>query len=110
MTNEAVQVTAGRLTKFCQNCGAQIDEKAVICPKCGVSLSSAATTDPKSRWTAVLLAFFLGGVGIHKLYLKQGRWWLYLLFCWTFIPALIAFFEGIKYILMSDQEFHTKYG
>lgn len=24
---------------FCRNCGAEIDDKAVICPKCGVSIS-----------------------------------------------------------------------
>jgi|GEM_PF-7022718 len=26
-------------TKFCQNCGSQIDAKAKICPKCGVKVA-----------------------------------------------------------------------
>lgn len=49
----------------------------------------------KSPTTAVLLALFLGGLGIHKFYLgKAGMGILYLLFCWTYIPAVIAFFEA----------------
>lgn len=60
--------------------------------------------------TAIVLALFLGGLGIHKLYLGVGRWWLYLLFCWTFIPAIIALVELIQYAMMSNEAFHAKYG
>ncbi len=43
-----------------------------------------------------LLAFFLGGIGIHKFYAgKIGTGILYILFCWTFIPGFIAFIEFI---------------
>jgi TM2 domain-containing membrane protein YozV len=49
----------------------------------------------KNPTTAVLLALFLGGLGIHKFYLGQNsQGILYLLFFWTYIPALIAFFEA----------------
>ena len=34
---------------------------------------------------------------------------LYLLFFWTFIPALIAFIEGIYYIAVDEDEFDKKY-
>ena len=65
----------------------------------------------KSRVTAALLAFFLGGLGIHKFYLGQGGMGvLYLLFCWTFIPALIAFIEFIIYLTMTDEAFAEKFG
>lgn len=41
-----------------------------------------------------VLAFFLGGFGAHKFYAgKIGSGIAYLLFFWTAIPALIAFFE-----------------
>lgn len=49
----------------------------------------------KSAAIAVLLALFLGGLGAHKFYLGQtGLGVLYLLFCWTTIPAWIALIEA----------------
>lgn len=43
-----------------------------------------------------MLAFFFGGIGVHKFYAgKIGTGVLYLLFSWTLIPALIAFIEFI---------------
>lgn len=43
-----------------------------------------------------LLAFFLGGIGIHKFYAgKIAAGILYILFCWTLIPQFIAFIEFI---------------
>ena len=43
-----------------------------------------------------VLAFFLGGIGVHKFYAgKIGAGVVYLLFCWTFIPGVIAFVEFI---------------
>ncbi|AWM15324.1 hypothetical protein DI487_10115 [Flavobacterium sediminis] len=64
----------------------------------------------KSKLTTVLLAFFLGGVGIHRFYLGQtfvGI--LYLLFCWTFIPTIIALFDFIAFLFMSEERFNFKY-
>ena len=49
----------------------------------------------KNNTTAVLLALFLGGLGIHKFYLGEtGMGILYLLFCWSGIPSIVAFFEA----------------
>lgn len=43
-----------------------------------------------------LLAIFLGGLGVHKFYAgKTGQGILYLVFCWTCIPGIIGFIEGI---------------
>jgi len=95
--------------KFCSNCGKEIDPKAEICPKCGVRVYKAK--EGKSKTTAGILAMFLGGIGIHKFYLgKDWQGLLYLLFCWTYIPAIIGFIEGIVYLTMSDNEFEVRYG
>ncbi|WP_263415465.1 NINE protein [Terriglobus albidus] len=48
----------------------------------------------KDEVAGILFAFFLGGFGAHHFYLKRnGMGVLYLCFCWTIIPAVVAFFE-----------------
>lgn len=103
--------------KYCSECGAIIRARAEICPKCGVRQASpfgslgAVAPNGKSRLAAVLFAFFLGGFGFHKFYLGcTGMGVLYLLFCWTFIPAVVGVIEGILLLVMSDAEFIRKYG
>ena len=62
------------------------------------------------RIPAGLLALLLGGVGVHKFCLGQwGQGLAYLLFSWTFIPALIALVEAILFFTMSDDEFARRY-
>lgn len=52
----------------------------------------------------------LGGLGIHKFYLGRIGWGIvYLLFCWTYIPAIVGLIEGIIYLVSSDEKFHNKY-
>ena len=88
---------------YCRSCGAEISEKAVICPKCGVATdrfntASSAQGQPnivinnsntnvnggisyssKSKVVALLLCFFLGGIGVHRFYVgKVGTGLLYL--------------------------------
>lgn len=64
----------------------------------------------KNRLVAALLALFLGGLGIHKFYLGQTfKGFLYLIFFWTVIPAIIAFFEAIILLVMSDADFDKRY-
>lgn len=64
----------------------------------------------KDKVTAALLAFFLGGIGVHRFYLGQtGLGFLCLIFCWTLIPAFIAFIDFIIFLTMSTQSFDLKY-
>ena len=64
----------------------------------------------KNKIVAGLLGIFLGGLGIHKFYLgKIGQGIVYILFCWTFIPALIGFIEGIVYLCSNDENFQLKH-
>jgi TM2 domain-containing membrane protein YozV/ribosomal protein L40E len=113
------QATKGIDEKFCSECGAIIKAKAEICPKCGVRQFGQPVTinlgpvaaNGKSRIAAALFAFFLGGFGGHKFYLGQvGLGILYLVFFWTFIPAVVAFIEFILLLTMSDETFNQKYG
>ncbi len=103
--------------KYCINCGAEIDEKAEICPKCGVRVQPP----PRARYYVVreggknqvlagLLAIFLGWIGVHKFYLGRiGMGIVYVLFFWTTIPAIIGIIEGIIYLTMDPVEFSERY-
>ena len=64
----------------------------------------------RSKTTAIILAFFLGGLGAHKFYLGSpvvGL--LYLVFCWTFIPSFISLIDFIVLLCKSDTEFDRQY-
>ena len=91
--------------KYCRECGAEIMDKAVICPKCGCSTghneNKGINLDVKevdgekvySKLVALLLWLFLGWIGAHRFYIgDSGTGAIYvlcLLFCWLFIPAFI---------------------
>ena len=92
---------------FCRGCGKEIHESARACPACGATQYSGSE---KRKIVAGFLALFLGGFGIHRFYL--GQWWglIYLLLCWTFIPAILAFFEAIVFFCTSEANWRKKYG
>lgn len=105
--------------KYCHACGRSIDARAEICPLCGVRQPMMYGPPPmgmsilsdRNRIAAALFALFLGGFGAHKFYLGRiGQGILYLVFCWTFIPAIIGFIEGIIYLTKSDEDFAAEYG
>lgn len=97
-------------SKYCFRCGKSIDVLAEICPKCGVRQSLSQQNMNKNRFIAALLAFFLGGFGIHKFYLgRNGQGILYLLFVWTLIPSFISVIDGVHYLILSDEAFTEKF-
>lgn len=101
--------------KYCVECGSVIRALAEICPKCGVrqpiSTGFGSSCGDKNRLAAGILALLLGGIGVHKFYLGSvGMGIVYLLFCWTGIPAIVALIEGIVYLTQSDESFAKKYG
>lgn len=76
---------------YCTNCSNQLSDNAVTCPNCGHPIKGR-----KDKALFVLLALFLGGLGIHRFYLGElGLGFLGLLFFWTGIPALVALIEAI---------------
>jgi TM2 domain-containing membrane protein YozV len=108
---------AGKQARYCSHCGAAMASDAVTCARCGVRAVTPTLTGVytiprrKSKVVAGLLGIFFGGLGIHKFYLNQPGWGiLYLVFSFTFIPAVVGFVEGILYLTMSDQSFAARYG
>lgn len=92
---------------FCRECGHQIHVTAPMCPQCGAVQNFAPA---KNQTVAVLLAAFLGGLGIHRFYLgKTITGVLYLLFCWTGIPSLISFVEAGVYAFQNPRDWAMKY-
>ena len=60
----------------------------------------------KNKTVVVVLALFLGGFGIHHFYLNHwGRGVLYLLFCWTHIPAILGVIDAIYYLVAGGKDF-----
>ena len=58
----------------------------------------------RSQTRAVFLAALLGDLGLHRFYLGQpSMGMLYLLFCWTGIPGVIASLEARRYAFMSAE-------
>lgn len=113
----------------CPECSDSISNQSTSCTNCGFPIANIApfkaappplptnnyTTivhvNRKSKGVAALLALFLGGFGIHKFYLGQTLWGiLYLLFCWTFIPAIISIFEVIILLFMNESKFNRRFG
>lgn len=121
----------------CITCGASLKPGATRCIKCGTVVEVVAPPaqqpvqpvspqpqivyvqqtpqvqapqSTKSKGTAALLAIFLGGLGAHKFYLGHPGWgFIYLIFCWTFIPEALGIIEGIIYLTMKDEAFAQKY-
>ena len=108
------------VSRSCERCGTPIrGEWAArgLCAMCqkgqyvpAVAETPAALAKRKSRGVAAFTAFFLGSLGIHRFYLGNNLAGLvYLIFCWTGIPTLAGWFEGIRFALMDDLEFDSRY-
>lgn len=84
-----------------------------------VFLDGAARDTELKKIIAAVLAFFLGGFGVHKFYLGYNKEGVIMLVVFLFgfilmgIPSLIigviAFVEFIIYLMKSDEEFEQTY-
>lgn len=97
--------------------GAQVDFQASGNRATAIYLVPGLTTE-KNKFVAALLAFFLGGWGIHKFYLGKTNAGVIMLLMGTIgwiliLPGLavclIAFIEFIIYLVKSDQDFYQDY-
>ena len=119
------------MDNLCPQCGAPVTPGSDKCQYCGAVIQSAqpaqqpvyqqpiqnaanpaiSNTWPiKNKTVAALLAILLGGLGIHLFYLGQtGKGVLRLIFCWTYIPAIVGLVEGIIMLGMNNENFQLKY-
>ena len=64
----------------------------------------------RTRLGTVIVALFLGWLWIHKFYLWQyWMWFLYLIFCWTWIPLFLSFIEVFYFAFMTKETFDSTY-
>lgn len=92
---------------YCVKCGTVIRVGQVKCSRCFTPVSEFSS---KNKTTAGLLAFFFGGLGVHRFYL--GQWWgiFYLLFWGTFIPSIVSIVEAVVFWSSSQESWDKKYG
>ena len=95
---------------FCKNCGKPIDDGVAFCPSCGTSQNAqnatpvaaaapaAATAQatpiaipPYSQTAAMIICFFLGGLGIHDFYCGRTLYGVIkLILCLTGILSIVS--------------------
>ena len=110
--------------KHCCVCGAPVLPRQAVCLECGSSLRHRTYpkyyASRKDKVAAALLAFFFGGLGIHKFYLGYTGAGVVMLLVsiigglctWgiaTVVIELIALIEGIIYLVKPDDEFEEIY-
>ena len=92
--------------KYCSNCGKELNPGAAICTTCGAAVKADTVVggEQKSKLVAVLLAFFLGGIGIHDFYLgytKYGIIKIVLTVCTGFGGSIWALIDFIRLLVGS---------
>ena len=60
----------GKGTTYCPHCGEETNPDAAVCMSCGCAVSSGGE---KSKLAAGLLGIFLGTLGIHNFYLGYTK-------------------------------------
>ena len=99
-----------KLTKYCTNCGCEIERGVAVCPFCGTATEEAPDSKANKRgetvydapnarqdaptfspppdagakkcnkWIAFFLCLFLGELGAHKIYERRYLWGIVYLF------------------------------
>lgn len=90
--------------KYCFSCGAAIDSRAAVCPKCGVAQPDVTKNKIfNSQWLAtLLLCWILGIFGAHRFYLGRTGSGILMLFTigglgiWYLVDLIIVIVGQMK--------------
>lgn len=90
--------------KYCFNCGAAIESRASVCPKCNVPQPDIARNRIfNQRWLVTLLLCWIFGVfGVHRFYLGRVGTGLLMLFTfgglgiWYLIDLILVIVGNIR--------------
>jgi TM2 domain-containing membrane protein YozV len=88
-------------TKFCSNCGEEIDIEAEICPKCGVRVKAptvASTVGEKNPVLAAILSFLIAGLG--QIYNGEIRKGIILIIAYVISIVLCSILIGIPLVVI----------
>lgn len=103
------------MSKFCTNCGQELDDNVSFCMNCGkavkgnetnsseirrnVSGSTSNLFTPKSKIAAGLLGIFLGSFGVHNFYLGYNGKAVAQLLMTVLSCGMLSFISGIWSLL-----------
>lgn len=82
--------------KYCSHCGNQIDDAAVVCPKCGCAVenqqttAAAATTTEEKKFSGLQMAAF-----ILMIISTVAIGWLLVPLAWC-IPMTVSYYNSVK--------------
>lgn len=101
------------MAKFCSNCGSCLDEKAYICPSCGVKItnyddiqrSNISNDDGGFGWGILGFFFPLVGLILYLVYKKDrprtassvGKGALISFICGTLLYVIVAIIFGVYF-------------
>lgn len=96
---------------YCNHCGSQVADQAVVCVKCGVATGRGAVDGDRSKSTSrilyVLLAIFLGYFGVHNFvagYTKNAIIQLAITICTCGIGVIGVFIWNIVEVCTVKQD------
>ena len=113
---------------FCSNCGSEVKEGQAICLNCGFAIDNSSNTavsldsyfsvtnvNGASRVVSLVLAWLLGCVGAHRLYMKARHRWTMLILgilgVFLVFPLLITgvwgFIDAIRILVASNDDYEV---
>ncbi len=96
---------------YCHKCGKEVAAEVSFCPNCGAQLRVSAMrpgyqaekpVSPFSRLAALLLCFFLGGLGVHRFYVGKVGTGVAMIFTlgglgiWVLIDLIMIIVGGFR--------------